>query len=50
MSRSNLTRRQFVGLASAGAVVSRSIPAYGNITKKTGKLAMSDVKWGILRV
>ena len=43
MSQSNLTRRQFVGMASAGSVgamVSRSIPAYGNIVKKAGKLAI----------
>jgi perosamine synthetase len=43
MSRSNLTRRQFVGMASAGSVgamVSHSIPAYGNVVKKAGKLAI----------
>lgn len=43
MDHSNLTRRQFVGMASAGSVgamVSRHIPAYGNVVKKAGKLAV----------
>jgi dTDP-4-amino-4,6-dideoxygalactose transaminase len=42
MDRNNLTRRQLLATASAGtlAAVSRSIPAYGNITKKAGKLAI----------
>jgi len=43
MNKSNLTRRQFIAAASAGslaAVASRTIPAYGNITKKASKLAI----------
>jgi len=43
MDGTNLTRRQFIAAASAGSlatVVSRNIPAYGNITKKAGKLAI----------
>ncbi|MFQ6035678.1 MAG: DegT/DnrJ/EryC1/StrS family aminotransferase [Sedimentisphaerales bacterium] len=43
MNKNNLTRRQFIAAASAGslaAVASRNIPAYGNITKKAGKLAI----------
>lgn len=42
MSQNDLTRRKFVGMASAGSVgalVSR-IPAYGNLVKKAGKLAI----------
>jgi len=42
MDKNDLTRRQFIA-ASAGslaAVTSGSIPAYGNITKKAGKLAI----------
>ena len=43
MNENNLTRRQFITAASAGslaAVASRTIPAYGNISKKAGKLAI----------
>ena len=43
MSQDNLTRRQFVHMASAGSVgamVSHTIPAYGNLVKKAGKLAI----------
>jgi perosamine synthetase len=42
MNKNNLTRRQFIASASAAslAAVSKSIPAYGNITKKAGKLAI----------
>jgi dTDP-4-amino-4,6-dideoxygalactose transaminase len=43
MNKNDLTRRQFIAAASAGslaAVASRSIPAYGNVTKKAGKLAI----------
>jgi len=43
MDKNDLTRRQFIAAASAGslaAVASRTIPAYGNITKKAGKLAI----------
>ncbi|MBN2592823.1 MAG: DegT/DnrJ/EryC1/StrS family aminotransferase, partial [Sedimentisphaerales bacterium] len=43
MVKNNLTRRQFIAAASAGSlagVVSRTIPSYANITKKTGKLAI----------
>ena len=43
MNKNNLTRRQFIAAASASslaAVASRSVPAYGNISKKTGKLAI----------
>ncbi|MCH8121160.1 MAG: DegT/DnrJ/EryC1/StrS family aminotransferase [Planctomycetes bacterium] len=43
MDRNDLTRRQFIAAASAGslaAVASGTIPAYGNITKKAGKLAI----------
>jgi len=43
MSVEQMTRRQFVAAASAGslaAVVSRAIPAYGNVAKKTGKPAI----------
>ncbi len=43
MSQNNLTRRQFVHMASAGSVgamVSHTIPAYGNLVKKAGKLAI----------
>ncbi|UCC97299.1 MAG: DegT/DnrJ/EryC1/StrS family aminotransferase [Phycisphaerales bacterium] len=39
----NLTRRQFIAAASAGSlagIASKSIPAYGNVTKKAGKLAI----------
>jgi len=42
MDKNNLTRRQFIA-ASAGslaAVASGTIPAYANITKKAGKLAI----------
>ncbi len=43
MKKNDLTRRQFIAAASAGSlatVASRSIPAYANITKKAGKLAI----------
>ena len=42
MDRNNLTRRQLLATASAGtlAAVSRSIPAYGNISNKGSKLAI----------
>ena len=43
MNTNDLTRRQFIAAASAGslaAVASRTIPAYGNITNKAGKLAL----------
>ncbi|TKJ36416.1 MAG: glutamine--scyllo-inositol aminotransferase [Planctomycetes bacterium B3_Pla] len=43
MDGKDLTRRQFIAAASAGSlagVASRAIPAYGNITKKAGKLAI----------
>jgi len=43
MDKNDLTRRQFIAAASAGslaAVASRTIPAYGNITKKASKLAI----------
>ena len=43
MNENNVTRRQFMTAASAGAVAavaSRTIPAYGNLGKKTGKLAL----------
>jgi perosamine synthetase len=44
MNKNNVTRRQFMSTASAGAIAaiaSRTIPAYGNLTKKTGKLAIN---------
>jgi len=43
MNENNVTRRQFMTAASAGAVAavaSSTIPAYGNLGKKTGKLAL----------
>jgi len=43
MDGRNLTRRQFIAAASAGSlagVVSKTIPSYANLTKKTGKLAI----------
>jgi dTDP-4-amino-4,6-dideoxygalactose transaminase len=43
MEREDLTRRQFIAAASAGSlagIASRTIPAYGNITKKASKLAI----------
>jgi len=43
MDKSNLTRRQFIAAASAGSlagIASKTIPAYGNITNKSGKLAI----------
>ena len=43
MNKNNLTRREFLATASAGtiaAVASAGIPAYGNINKKAGKLAI----------
>lgn len=43
MTQSDLTRRQFIATASAGslaAVTSGTIPAYGNLTNKAGKLAI----------
>jgi len=43
MTSGDLTRRKFIAAASAGslaAVTSRTVPAYGNLTKKAGKLAV----------
>jgi len=43
MNENNVTRRQFMAAASVGAVAavaSKTIPVYGNLTKKTGKLAL----------
>jgi len=43
MNKNDLTRRQFIAAASAGplaAAVSRTIPAYANISRKAGKLAI----------
>jgi len=43
MNKNNLTRREFLATASTGtiaAVASAGIPAYGNINKKAGKLAI----------
>jgi len=43
MNINNITRRQFIAAASAGslaAVASGAIPAYGNLSKKAGKLAI----------
>jgi len=43
MNKKDLTRRQFIAAASAGslaAVTSGKIPAYANLTKKAGKLAI----------
>jgi len=42
MNGKNMTRRRLLAAASVGtiAVVSRNIPAYGNLTKKAGKLAI----------
>jgi perosamine synthetase len=43
MEREDLTRRQFIAAASAGslaAVASGTISAYGNISRKAGKLAI----------
>jgi dTDP-4-amino-4,6-dideoxygalactose transaminase len=43
VNKNDLTRRQFIAAASAGslaAVASGSTPAYGNVTKKAGKLAI----------
>ena len=43
MKGDNLTRRRFLAAASAGAigvVASRTLPAYGNLVKKAGKLAI----------
>ncbi len=42
MDKNNLTRRQLLATASVGtiAAVSRSVPAYSNITNKAGKLAI----------
>jgi perosamine synthetase len=42
MTRGDLTRRQFLAAASAGslAAASRTVPAYGNMTKKATKLAI----------
>lgn len=43
MNKNNLTRRQFIAAASAGSlatVASRTIPTYGNLSKKAGKLAI----------
>jgi len=43
MNMNHITRRQFLAAASAGsvaAVASGAIPAYGNLSKKAGKLAI----------
>jgi len=43
MDKNNLTRRQFMAAASVSslaAVASRTIPAYGNVSKKASKLAI----------
>ena len=44
MDKNSLTRRQFITTASSGAiaaaVASGAVPAYGNVSKKAGKLAM----------
>jgi perosamine synthetase len=43
VNKNDLTRRQFIAATSVGslaAVASRSIPAYGNVTKKASKLAI----------
>ena len=43
MTSGDWTRRRFIAAASAGslaAATSRTIPAYGNLTKKAGKLAI----------
>jgi len=43
MNMNRITRRQFIAAASAGslaAVTSRAIPAYGNLSKEAGKLAI----------
>lgn len=43
MNRNNLTRRQFLTAASVGAISAaalRSVPAYGNVSKKAGTLAI----------
>ena len=43
MNKNDLTRRQFIAAASAGslaAVTSGTIPAYGNLSRKAGKLAI----------
>src|SRR4030042_2306232 len=43
MTSADLTRRQFIAAASAGSIAaatSQTIPAYGNLTKKAGKLAI----------
>ena len=43
MANNKLTRREFIAAASAGSlasVASKTIPAYGNITKKASKLAI----------
>jgi len=43
MNKNDLTRRQFIAAASAGslaAAASRAIPAYGNPSRKAGKLAI----------
>ncbi len=43
MGKKDLTRRQLLAAASAGSlaqIASRTVPAYGNVTKKTSKLAI----------
>ncbi len=43
MNAQHMTRRQFVGAASAGtfaAMAARGVPAFGNVGKNAGKLAM----------
>jgi perosamine synthetase len=42
MTSGDLTRRRFIAAASAGslAAASRTVPAYGNLTKKASQLAI----------
>src|SRR5512136_1654098 len=43
MKRPDMTRRQFIATASAGslvAVAAKTLPAYGDVTRKGGKLAI----------
>ncbi len=56
MDKNDLTRRQFIAATSVGslaAVASRSIPAYGNVTKKASpppRLASGDAGAGKLAI
>ncbi len=43
MKRQHISRRQFMSAASAGtlaAIASRTVPAYGNVSRRAGKLAI----------